>query len=736
MSESTSSSDAAASSPRVRLVLALHNHQPVGNFDGVFEHALRDSYGPFLDVLADFPEVAITLHTSGSLLEWLVEHAPDYVDRVRGLVERGQVEILGGPFFEPVLAAIPRRDRVGQIRAYSRFLEQTFGTAPRGMWVPERVWNHTYTGDVAAGGIEYTLLDDTHFRGAGLGEDDLSGPYLCEDEDRLLRIVPIHERLRYTIPFSPIDETIEWLWHFGQRHPGGLAVFGDDGEKFGVWPGTREHVFDDGWLRAFFERLGNETHWLRTVTLGEAVDAQPPLGRLSLPDASYREMMEWALPSDRNLELRRLRREHAEHDETWPKLKEYVRGGTWRNFLAKYSEAAEMAARMKEVSRLVAAAAGPQSSEDDPLATTEGNLAQARRHLYRGQCNCPYWHGSFGGLYLPHLRQAIYRELIAAERLVQPNTGEATIDAADFDLDARPEVRLATERLVAYLAPARGGHLYELDVRSIGTNLLATLDRRFEPYHEELRLQLDGELPEGQRVDVKDDDLAEKLRYDTWPRKALVDHFLADEADLAAFRRGEAVAGDSDDWATAEYTARLQLHDDYKEAALVRTGRVAGHTVTLEKRVRVDAARPGELTVTYALSDVPRERDLRLAIEWNFAGMASGADDRYLYGEGGGKLGQLQTVVEQESLARIGLVDEWLGLDAGLEFSQPASVWTHPVETVSSSEGGLELVYQSTAVVPVFRVQADEAGRWGVTLTLTCDTSAAHARQLAELSAS
>ena len=727
--DSTEPADSPGSLPTVRLVLALHNHQPVGNFDGVIAEAVRDSYQPFLDVLEDFPDLAVVIHTSGSLLEWLVANDPGYVERLRSFVERGQVEVLGGPFFEPVLASIPRRDRVGQIRAYSDFLERTLGVRPRGMWVPERVWEHGYTGDVTAAGIEYTLLDDLHFRGAGLADDDLTGPYLSEDEDRLLRIVPIQERLRYIVPFHPVDEVIEWLWKFGEQHPGGIATFGDDGEKFGVWPGTQKHVFEDGWLRTFFERLTNETHWLKTVTLSEAVDAQPPRGRISLPDASYREMMEWALPPDRNLQLRRLQREHEQFDETWPDLKQYVRGGTWRGFLAKYREAADMQARMKEVSRLI-----------DGTADVSD---EARTHLYRGQCNCPYWHGSFGGLYLPFLRQAIYKELIAAERAVRPNRGEVVIDAADFNLDARPEVRLASERLVAFLSPATGGHLYELDVRDIGVNLLATLDRRFEPYHQELQQQLRGELPENaQPVDVKADDLVEKLRYDTWPRRALVDHFLADDCDLAAFRRGEGHIGD---FATGEYTARLRMHDDRSSAVLSRTGRVGEHDVTLTKTLTLEAARPGELVVQYDLENLPRDRTLRLGIEWNIAGLAPGADDRYLYAgrEGdigaGEKLGPIETVVDTAAtdagdVQRVGLVDEWLGLDVSLDLSTPATLWTHPIETVSSSEGGLELVYQSTSVVPVFAVTADDDGRWSVTLRLHCDTSAAQARQLAAMS--
>ena len=82
--------------PGVRLILALHNHQPVGNFDGVFDEAYRLSYGPFLDVMEGYPEIPFVLHTSGPLLEWLVEHEPGYVRRLRGMVEAGRVEILGG----------------------------------------------------------------------------------------------------------------------------------------------------------------------------------------------------------------------------------------------------------------------------------------------------------------------------------------------------------------------------------------------------------------------------------------------------------------------------------------------------------------------------------------------------------------------------------------------------------------------------------------------------------------
>ena len=126
--------------------------------------------------------------------------------------------------------------------------------------------------------------------------------------------------------------------------------------------------------------------------------------------------------------------------------------------------------------------------QDALAAGANGDLIeQARTELYRGQCNCSYWHGAFGGAYLPHLRNAVYQHLIAADNLLDELDGRGMADgdqpwveltADDYNFDARQEVRLANDRLMALARSGRGGHLYELDVRSICHNLLATLTRR------------------------------------------------------------------------------------------------------------------------------------------------------------------------------------------------------------------------------------------------------------------
>ena len=102
--------------------------------------------------------------------------------------------------------------------------------------------------------------------------------------------------------------------------------------------------------------VGNRD-WLQPTTFAEAVDATLPLGKVYLPDGSYREMTEWALPPPRLVELqgRRCRRPRA--SPAAERLKPFVRaGGFWRNFKARYAESDEMYARMLGVSHRLAAA--------------------------------------------------------------------------------------------------------------------------------------------------------------------------------------------------------------------------------------------------------------------------------------------------------------------------------------------------------------------------------------------
>jgi alpha-amylase len=723
--------------PSLRLVLMFHNHQPVGNFDGVFEQAYQDSYRPFLDVFEQYPGLPIALHTSGSLMEWLVAHHPEYVERLAVLAAAGRIEIVGGAFYEPILTMISTPDRIGQITRYSQWLTERFGAPIHGMWVPERVWEQSLTRDLATAGIRYTLLDDYHFKNAGLAEDELHGYYVTEDETKLLAVLPGSERLRYLIPFAEPQESINYLRDIAERQPGAVVVFGDDGEKFGNWPGTKEHVYQNGWLRRFFEALHANRQWLRVVTPSEVLEQVPPLGKIYIPEGSYREMTEWVLPTGRLTEFEQLRH-RLQQEGRWQEFAPFVRGGYWRNFKVKYPETNEMYARMQMVSRRLQEALAGRTNGEHGANGRSADLTlldQARTELYRGQCNCGYWHGAFGGAYLPHLRNAIYQHLIAADNLLDEAEGRGMaagdrswveLTSGDYNLDGRQEVRLASNRLVALVSPAQGGHLYELDVRSICHNLLATLTRREEAYHGKVRAgesAATGDVASiHDRVVFKQQGLDQRLVFDRYERKSLVDHFYPLDASLASIAGGD--DHESGDFVTGPFEARLRRGPDRMQVQLIREGRVVDHSIRITKGLTLEAG-DDVLQIAYLLEGLPPGETFHFGVEWNLAGMPGGLDDRYFRDARGNALGQLGAQLELRDVDSLALVDQWLCLAVELRADRPTHIWTYPIETVSQSEGGFELVHQSVVVLPHWYVTAGADGRWSVIMSLAIDTTAA-----------
>lgn len=650
-----------------RLILGVHGHQPVGNFGWVFEEAYATSYRPFLDVIERHPSLQWSLHWSGPLLEWLQAEHPDAVRRVAALVRRRQVEVLGGGAGEPIFTLIPEVDALGQLRRFfNRVAKLKLGT-PRGAWLPERVWEPSLPRLFRAAGLDYTVVDDHHLALAGAGERAAFGYWTTEDAGATVALFPSSKALRYLIPFHPVEEVIEHLRSLRSETPR-TVVLADDLEKFGLWPGTHRWVYEEGWLEAFCQALERESSWLVTTTFSATLDEQPPLGRVYVPCASYEEMGEWS-------------------------------GGHFRQFLTKYPEANTMHKKMLGISRRFAAAA--------PRLAPKARRA-IETHLYRGQCNCAYWHGIFGGLYLYHLRSAVYRELLAAERLLDRaehrTAAWAAADTADFDGDGQDDIWLRAGAMNVWLDPAHGGAIVEWDDKARGINLVNTLTRRPEAYHAKLRAHqtvaapVGGDAPSTIHGDIRvtEPDLEEHLVYDRYRRAAAVDHlWLEPVGDAQAFARGAlppSVLGTD-----APYQAVAERSAAGARATLRReTGRVR-----LTKRVTLSPRAAG-LTVEYTvlnLGDTPQP--MRFATEWNFSL----------------KDPQFNRVGEIPAARRLTVTDSHQDVAVDLDASSPATVWYAPVETVSDSDRGLERTYQQMSLALSWALTAAPRAPWKVVVT-------------------
>src|SRR5882724_1049045 len=453
--------------PPIRFAFGVHFHQPVGNFDYVFAQHVDDVYRPLLDALTEREFFPVVLHLSGPLLEWLESHEPAYLDRLGRLAADGRIEILLAGFYEPVLASLPREDRVEQIHWMHETVRRRFGVDARGLWLTERVWEPELAADLADAGVRYALVDDRHFLVTGFAAEQLHAPFWTESDGKRVALFSIDERLRYLIPFRPPEETADYLRQLrGAGHQ--LAVFADDGEKFGGWPGTKQWVYGERWLEQFMATIGGLVERGEVVLsrLDEALDHVPSGGLAYLPTASYREMESWSLPADAALRLARLERDLGEARMAGPDGA-LVRGTHWPNFLAKYPESNRMHKKMQLLSA---------------LCRSRGDPVEARRAIGRAQCNDAYWHGVFGGLYLPHLREAIWKNLACAEAELREGEG-LSWQVLDFDGDGHDEIWVHSAQCSVVLSPWRGGAIEELTLFASGINYAGVLTRRLEAYH-------------------------------------------------------------------------------------------------------------------------------------------------------------------------------------------------------------------------------------------------------------
>ena len=691
---------------RLAFCFGVHNHQPIGNFDHVMVEATERAYRPLLERLDLRPEVRLTVHCTGSLLEWLRERSPRTFDLLGTVAARGQVELLTGGFYEPILAVLPDHDKIGQIERLTTFLKSHFGVRPRGMWLAERVWEPHLPRVLSEAGVEYVLVDDRHFALAGLDADALGGYYLTDEQGQSLRVFPINQRLRYLIPFAGVDETFEYLATWRGRATAITMV--DDGEKFGVWPGTYAHVYEGGWLDRFFDRLVS-TPWLEATTLAEVVERVPATGRAYLPTASYGEMEEWALPANaaRALEAAKAEISRLADGE---RLTGLLRGGFWRSFLVKYPELGDTYWKMLRLSRAIH---GALARRPDDARLARGQVA-----LWRGQANDAYWHGVFGGCYLPHLRRAVKTSLLEAERsLVDAAVAPETAwTREDGDGDGRAEVYVRTRALAVTLEPEAGGMITELGYLPAGLDVADVLARRFEAYHDKVRARAAG-APDAARTihdaaAPKEAGLDALLAYDDLRRGSLIEGLFAEgETPLdpvAPWSAARGVIG-------AEHLECAVQDDAGGVSVVLSRAATPDVPLALEKRVTICDA---TIEVRYRLRPPAGQRLTgRWAVQWNLALTAGNAPDRYLDLANRPTLGSSGRA---RDLSAVTLVDEWAAVEAGLRWSPAAELAWGPVETVSLSEGGFERIYQGTALLLVWRLDVgpDDEARLEAAVTL------------------
>ncbi len=625
------------SAPKAKFIMGVHSHQPVDNFGSVFEKAYEKAYKPFIDVLERHPGIKTSMHYSGSLLDWISGNRPEFMHRIKSLVEKKQVELLTGGYFEPILTVVPENDAKGQINMLTDKLISMFNARPRGLWLTERVWSPALKKILGDVNVAYTVMDDFHFKRSGVAPEDIYGRYLIKGSDNLSAFASI-KKLRYSMPFNKPEAAINFMKNLSEEGKK-VFVFADDGEKFGLWPHTHEWVYKKGWLDKFFSMIEEEGS-LESVTFGEALDGSPALGEIDVPDSSYDEMMQWS-------------------------------GGNFNNFFEKYSESDMMRKRMLYLSRSL--------NEREKNKDKNASLDAVRMELYKAQSNCAYWHGVFGGIYIDYLRKGVYSHIIKGENILSKPSGAPEAERLKLS-DGRTSqnvIKAENDILRVFFDIEKYGSLFEIDHKGLLYNACNTMTRREEPYHRVIRERgainakgLEKLLEKNENINlysvlgIKERGVKKYLEYDKNERHSLLCYI---NGSLLPLRGNEIEEGDEKITVKLKHDGDVRIKNELKKFSLEKC-------VILEKNsgilIKINARNLslGAAAITFA-------------IEFNWSIEDAG----------------FMKAKEIRGLKEIALVDRYNGMRINHSFKKDINLKSYPVYTVNESEGGLVKNFQEIA---------------------------------------
>ena len=669
----------------INLIFGTHNNQPVGNFDYIIENVYQRAYKPFLSIINNYPDFPVTLHYSGILLQWLEDHHPEFIMLLVELTKKKQVELLGGGFYEPVLSMIPNPDKIGQIENLTTFLRQRFGRRPRGFWVTERVWEPSHAFTLSTSGMEYVFLDDIHIKSAGVEDSDLYFSFLTEDQGKTLSVFPLSKSLRYIIPYREPHEVISFLKNIATAEGDRIVTIIDDGEKFGEWKGSYERCYSGGWMKEFIDLINENRDWIHPVHPGAYLKEHGCRDKLYFPCMLYDEMLDWVLAPSMTKKLSDLRRKIA------MKTGEngFLPGGLFKSFLTKYPESNFMYSKMMYVNILVNQMGGDKYGKK-----------AAKEEMWKGQCNHAYWHGTSGGIYFNHLRKGIYRSLIDAEKLTrEKGMFLPSIFCIDFDMDGKDEYIYQGIEYNGYIH-SKGGSLFEFDYLPCSWNYLDTMSRYVEYYHTYIE---------------------KENGYDTYLRKAFIDHFFAENTDSRSFQKMK--YDELGDFVDRRYKA-VSIDRDRFELSLEREGRVKIRESELPVRVeKTYSFAQKYITVRYRIANRSNESlDVSFGVEINLALSSPREEDQEIFvSENNTKTANSDTLSELENCKHITINDKNNNVKISIESDLAFSLWSMTIETLSQSIDSLERIYQGTCFVLLFSLYLSADTVWENSIKLCID---------------
>ena len=414
-----------------------------------YDKVYQSVYKPLVKFLYSHPDFKFSFSFTGPQLIYYKKKRTEFITILKELVERNQVEILGGGYYSPVLPLLFTVDRNTQIDMLSTEIRQTVGRRPRGITMFADIWDSSMVNNLQTSGIEYALLDSS-----SIPEHKRRFiNYIMTEFGKSVELVPYYNEFTPAADTSCdiFDKNICKAVEKTERQDDYFQFSPEKIIVLSLNVPTIEPLIESKWFEKFDEYLKNaKESRLKSSTIDEYRKNQAFKIPVYIPSTMNRMINSWCGYSIRNKSRANM-------------------PNTVYDFMEFYEQSQMLYNRMTYMTLLINQYKNDKmrkkAARDQLLEAQNGTALLAT--LHGPYCNTKY-------------RQDSYRALITAEKfLLDDQKFTESITRFDYTNDGINEYVCRMLNYFSYIS-LNGGCIRELDVRKNCGNYADNLNRVFE----------------------------------------------------------------------------------------------------------------------------------------------------------------------------------------------------------------------------------------------------------------
>lgn len=402
------------------------------------------TYKHLASFLYENEDFGFSFFFSGTVLDWFCKKHKEYLAFIEELVSRGQVEILGGGYYNPHFPLLQATDRAGQIELLTTSIRKHFKVRARGCFLEESVWTPSLISTLDTLGIDYVLLD-SELLSLSCGENLSTKIAIVEDTGKSSFVVPLHNDLlsEDVTPNVFVQKVLQ------------LATCKNTCNTVCCMMSAElaTTLIEKKWFLELKEIL-KEYKDIVVTTPAKALKNENNFVQAVAPSTMSKRLEAWTKKPycACALDAKKVR-------------------GTIEKFKLLYPEIRHLYDKMMHVAMLVKLCRGDKARKKS-----------AQEELWKAQNGEAYWYFNNAGFTSTNLRRSCYSNLIQAEKYLRDAKSKdfvESLNSFDINFDGRREYVAEFDQYNAYLSLA-GGMIYELDILKPLLNYADTVNQSGE----------------------------------------------------------------------------------------------------------------------------------------------------------------------------------------------------------------------------------------------------------------